>query len=86
MEIMEFINTYHIFQKKAHIKSFIFFKNQNVPYNVVHLIWMWLCFLIYNQLYVVLVNGAIYLIATYNCLVNKPSCYVINQQKLQLAA
>jgi len=31
-----------------------------------------------NQFYVV--NGAIYLIASYDCFVNRPSCCVINQQ------
>jgi len=29
------------------------------------------------------VNGAIYLIASYDIFVNRPSCYVINQQQLQ---
>jgi len=30
-------------------------------------------------------NGAIYLIASYNFFVNRPSCYAINQQQLQWA-
>jgi len=36
-----------------------------------------------HQYQIYVVNGAIYLIASWDCFLNTPSCYVINQQQLQ---
>jgi len=47
-------------------------------------VWIWLCFLILNQFYVV--NGVIHLIASYDFFVNRLSCCIIIQQQLQWAA